>query len=95
MRLEQEKKTSELKISPFYAINCFSHYSCKGDSSQISEILKDKECVDKIAKMYNKMVKGYYTKWVYLHPEKSGYNDMVKEPINFSEMDSYYAMMVD
>ena len=95
MRLEQEKKTSELKISPFYAINCFSHYSCKGDSSQISEILKDKDSVDRIVKMYNKMVKGYYTKWVHMHPEKSGYNDMVKEPINYSEMDSYYAMMID
>lgn len=95
-RLEEEKKKSDdVKISPFYAINCFSHYSCSKDANKISEILKDKETIDKIVKMYNQMIKGYYTTWKKNHPEKPGYNDMVKEPIDFSVMDANYAMMYD
>ena len=87
-RLEQEKKKSEPRISPFYAINCFSHYSCKGDSSLISKLLTDKESIDKYVKLYNKMIIGYYTDWAKDHPDNPGYNDMVKEPISFQKMDA-------
>lgn len=94
LRLEQEKKNSDFKISPFYAINCFAHYSCNGDKSKIAEQLKDKDSVNNAVKLYNRMVKGYYTIWANQHPEKNGgYNDMVKEPISFKDMDACYAMM--
>lgn len=96
-RLEQEKKKSDVKISPFYAINCFSHYSCvNGDASKIAEVLSDKVTINKLVTLYSQMIKGYYTEeWIKKHPEKPGYNDMVKEAIDFSSMDGKYIMLKD
>ena len=95
-RLEEEKKNnSEVKISPFYAINCFAHYSCKGNPALISQMLSDSSNVDKIVKLYNQMIKGYYTTWYNTHPDRPGYNDMVKEEIDYSIMDTNYAMLRD
>lgn len=95
-RLEEEKKKSDgVKISPFYAINCFAHYSCNNDTGMISKALKDSTTVDKTVMLYNQMIKGYYTNWKNQHPENPGYNDMVKEPIDFNAMDANYAMLYD
>lgn len=88
MRAEQEKKSSsdgKMPI-PLYLIHCFAHYECKNDAKLICELLKTKEDIDEIIKLYKATINGYYVEWRNQNSSKE-YNTMIKSTMDYDLMD--------
>ena len=86
LRAEQEKKNDGKMPNPFYLINCFARYECKGNPGLISSILANKESIDAIVKKYTLTIRQYYRKWT---KQNSGseYNDMIKAAVDYALLD--------
>lgn len=86
MRLEQERKKGST-FNPFFLINCFGKYECKGNAHNISAILKDVDDVNQVVEHYLMVLSMYAGLWMTANPGK-GYNEMIKAPIDFKTMDT-------
>lgn len=86
LRAEQEKKTDGKMPNPFYFINCFARYECKGNPGTISSILNSNEAIDSIVKLYTLTIKQYYKRWTKVNPG-SEYNDMIKSVVDYQLLD--------
>lgn len=98
LRAEEEKKKSDdgKTPNPFYLINWFSKYECKGDVRNISKHLDTEEKIDSIVKKYILVFKLYYRKWSKKYEEKGNdYNTMIKSPIDISLLDEVYEDALD
>lgn len=83
LRAESVKKNSADKKSPnpFYLINWFATFECKGDPSKISEILNSPEAVNRIIKKYTTIFQAYYKAYTGKYPDRD-YNYMIKTQID-------------
>ena len=86
LRAEQEKKSDGKMPNPFYLINCFARYECKGNPGVISLNLADKDAVDALIKKYTLTIRQYYRKWTKQNPG-SEYNDMIKAAVDYTLLD--------
>ena len=87
LRAEKEKKNSQSGRMPIplYLINCFSCFECNKEDAKISDLLSDKDKINKIVNLYKGTITGYYTQWKNMHEGKE-YNDMIKSPIDMEMM---------
>lgn len=82
-RAELVKKSSPDKKSPnpFYLINWFAIYECKGNPANISAELSSPETVNKIIKKYTAVFQAYYKAYTEKYPGRD-YNYMIKSQID-------------
>lgn len=83
LRAENVKKNSADKKSPnpFYLINWFAVYECKGDPAKISENLNSPEAVNRIIKKYTMVFQAYYKAYTGKYLDRD-YNYMIKTQID-------------
>ncbi len=86
LRAEQEKKIDGKMPNPFYLINCFARYECKGDAGTISSNLSDSKTINDIVKKYTITIKQYYKRWTKVNPGCE-YNDMIKSAVDYKLLD--------
>lgn len=82
-RAETVKKNSVDKKSPnpFYLINWFATFECKGNPASISPVLNSSEAVNKIIKKYTAIFQAYYKAYSTKY-EGRDYNTMIKSQID-------------
>lgn len=93
LRAEQEKKASKdgrMPI-PLYLIDCFGKYECDRNCSKISDVLKDKDTIDEMIKLYKATIQGYTNQWD-KDNSKRGYNVMIKSSIDYNILDDTRSM---
>ena len=93
VRAEQEKKVSKdgrMPI-PLYLIDCLGRYECDRKCSNISVVLKDKNSVDSLLKLYKATIQGYSNQWDKINAGR-GYNVMIKSAIDTNLMDGARSM---
>ena len=86
LRAEQEKKGDGKMPNPFYLINCFARYECKGNAGLISSKLQDSDMINAIIKKYTLTIRQYYKKWKEKNPGCE-YNDMIKATVDYQLLD--------
>ena len=88
-RTELVKKSSPDKKSPnpFYLINWFSCYECKGNPSNITLVLNSPEAVNRIVKKYTVVFQAYYKAYTEKY-EGRDYNYMIKAQIDDSLLET-------
>lgn len=91
LRSEEEKKNSEEgnMLIPMMLISCFARYQCLDDAKNISKCLETKEDVDNIILYYSAVISQYYEYWKERNGDK-GYNELLKEKIDWELMDKSY-----
>ncbi len=94
LRAEQIKNKSDLKLNPFFLINCFSRYECESANVDlIHEKLATPEKVNVIVRLYQATLRAYYIEWIDGNPGKD-YNDMIKTAPDFSIIDKQRRIQV-
>ena len=88
-RAELVKKSSPDKKSPnpFYLINWFANYECKGNPANISVVLSSPESVNRIIKKYTAVFQAYYKAYTEKYAGRD-YNYMIKAQIDDALLDT-------
>ena len=73
-------------LIPLYIIHCLSRYECEGDPSKISAQLTDEQAITRLINLYKMTFTGYFNVWSAKY-SGLGYNEMIKNPIDYSMMD--------
>ena len=86
LRFEKEKKLQSGKFPtatpiPFYAIDGFSRYECKGDVKKIAEIITTPKDITKIMQVYCIACNAYATQ--YMAQQNTDYTKMIKAAIDY------------
>lgn len=84
LKSETEKKASSGKTPiTWYFIEGFSHDECNGgDCTKIDDYTSSSEKIDRLINLYSMATKGYLRRYTAENEEK-GYNDMIKEKLDF------------
>lgn len=73
---------------PYYALDCFNKYDCKGNYNLILPNLDSKEKIDKLYKIYY-ITTFQYTK-AYTKDNNISYNNMIKQNIEYDKLKECY-----
>ena len=90
LKMDKKKKDSDAGTFPipYYGLDCFNKYDCRGDFSQILTRLDSKEKVDRLFKMYY-MTTYKYTSY-YTKNNNVSYNNMIKQNIEYEKLEECY-----
>lgn len=90
LKMDKKKKDSDAGTFPipYYGLDCFNKYDCRGDFSQILTKLDSKEKVDRLFKMYY-MTTYKYTSY-YTKNNNVSYNNMIKQNIEYEKLEECY-----
>ena len=73
---------------PYYAIDCFAKYECKGDVNLINTNLDSHGEIEKLYKVNRNASLNYIN--YYTKNYEVGYNTMIKKKVEYEKMEEYY-----
>ena len=86
LRGDYEKRSNDGRMpNPLYLVHCVGRYECNGDPTKLKDVLCNEVAVNRILTLYTSAFTGYYNGWKLANPGKE-YNDMIKNPIDYTIM---------
>lgn len=92
LRLEKEKKSGQLQMIPFYALDGFSRFECNGDVKHMADYFDSAKKINRLVTIYG-VACSEYTK-SYIRQHNTDYTRMIKEEIDYSLLQANHSSAV-